>query len=206
MGDDILAGYAAAATPDLIARYEAFDIAALYAPVLDLLPRQPVRVADIGAGTGRDAAWFARQGHAVLAVEPVRELREPGRALHDADGVAWLDDRLPDLAHLRADAQFGLVTLIGVWQHVEGDDRRTAMARLGSIVAPDGLLVMYLRHGPASSPDRRVVPISVDETIASAERAAMTLVRRAEAESIQPANRAQGVTWTWLVFRQTAAR
>lgn len=36
--NDILEGYAAAATPELIERYEAFDPALLYAPVLDLLP------------------------------------------------------------------------------------------------------------------------------------------------------------------------
>lgn len=103
--DDILEGYAAAATPFLIARYDGFDPRQLYAPVLDLFPAAPVRVADIGAGTGRDAAWFARQGHGVLAVEPVKELREPGMALHARDGIEWLDDRLPHLAKRRSSAR-----------------------------------------------------------------------------------------------------
>jgi SAM-dependent methyltransferase len=201
MDNDILAGYAAAATPELIARYEAFDLAALYAPVLDLLPGQPARAVDIGAGTGRDAAWFARRGHDVLAVEPVRELREAGMALHAADGVTWLDDRLPGLSMMPANSSFDLVTLIGVWQHVEEDDRPVAMARLGEIVAPGGLLVMYLRHGPAS-PARRVIPISDDDTIALAGKTGFSLLRRAEAESLQAGNRAMGVRWTWVVLRR----
>lgn len=78
--NDILDDYAAAATPELIERYEAFDPAVLSAPVLDLLPQTPGRVADIGTGTGRDAAWFAAQGHRVLAVEPVPALRDAGMA------------------------------------------------------------------------------------------------------------------------------
>lgn len=80
--DDILEGYEAAAMPALIARFDAIPSEEIYAPVVDLMPTRPARVVDIGAGTGRDAAWFARQGHDVLAVEPVRALREAGIALH----------------------------------------------------------------------------------------------------------------------------
>src|SRR3569623_658578 len=81
----------------LIPRYEALDPAALYAPLAEALPEAPCRGLDIGAGTGRDAAWLAAQGHAVLAVEPVRTLREAAQRLHPEAGIRWLDDRLPDL-------------------------------------------------------------------------------------------------------------
>jgi protein-L-isoaspartate O-methyltransferase len=79
----------------------------LYASVLDLLPETAVRVADIGAGTGMDAAWFARQGHEVLAVEPVKELREAGMALHQDNKIKWPDDRLPNLAKAQMDGPLG---------------------------------------------------------------------------------------------------
>jgi SAM-dependent methyltransferase len=193
----ILAGYAAAATPDLIARYDAFDPHELYAPVIDLFPLKPGRVADIGAGTGRDAAWFARQGHTVLAVEPVRELREPGRARYGTDGITWLDDTLPALSKMLSHGPFDLVTLNGVWQHINDEERRIAMPILARLLAPGGLLVLSLRHGPGA-PGRPAFPVSPDQTIDMAERCGLVLRRRREIDSIQPANRAMGVRWTWL--------
>ena len=96
--DDILKGYAEAATPELISRFDNLDCREIYTPVIDLMPSTPCRIADIGSGTGRDAAWFAAQGHDVLAVEPVSELREPGMQLHPSDKITWLDDSLPGLA------------------------------------------------------------------------------------------------------------
>ena len=101
---NVLEGYAAAATADFIAAYDGLSPEAIYDPVIDLFPSRNIRVADIGAGTGRDAAWFACKGHDVLAVEPVRELREAGRALHAAPNIKWLDDRLQTFAQCRVSA------------------------------------------------------------------------------------------------------
>ena len=47
----------AANSASLAERYETIEPARLFAPVLDLLPPPPARLADIGAGSGRDAAW-----------------------------------------------------------------------------------------------------------------------------------------------------
>lgn len=200
---DILKGYADAATPSFIARYNAFDCAQLYAPVLDLLPCAPVRVADIGAGIGRDAAWFGGQGHEVIAIEPVRELREAGRVQHSSERITWLDDRLPDLERVQTLGPFGLVTVNGVWQHLNHPARQTGMIKLGRIVAPGGVLVMSLRHGEGAS-GRPAFPLSADETIDAAEQSGFSLMRRSETDSIQPANREAGVRWTWLAFTKAS--
>lgn len=199
--NDILEGYAAAATPELIDRYEAFDPANLYASVLDLFPTRKARVADIGAGTGRDAAWFARRGHDAVAVEPVRQLREAGMALHRDDGILWIEDALPHLSKLAAHGPFDLMTLCGVWQHIDDEEREIAMIRMAQLAADGCLLVMSLRHGPGA-PGRRVYPVSTDETIGAAARSGFFLRRRAEINSIQPGNRAMGVRWTWLAFEK----
>lgn len=203
--NDILAAYAAAATPALIERYEAFDPAALYAPVLDLLPRAPGRVADIGAGTGRDAAWFARQGHAVLAVEPVRPLREAGMARHGDVGIVFLDDDLPYLVRARDHRPFNLITLNGVWQHLDAPARAGALPVLADMLQPGGRLVFALRHGPGA-PGRLVFRLSDEETIDAAARCDLALLRSREAESHQAGNRALGVHWTWMVFERSGAR
>ena len=54
----------------LARRYEAVSAPDLHGPVADLIPPGPVRALDVGAGSGRDAAWLAKMGHQVLAVEP----------------------------------------------------------------------------------------------------------------------------------------
>lgn len=198
---DVLEGYAAAATPDFIAAYDALSPESIYAHVIDLFPCRPSKIADIGAGTGRDAAWFARQGHDVLAVEPVRDLREAGQALHSSENIAWLDDRLPHLDSVGPDASFDLVTLCAVWQHLPERERRAAIPNLARIVAPGGLLIMSLRHGRGGR-GRRVYPVSADRTNETARAAGLRLERRRAADSVQGGNRAMGVTWTWLAFRK----
>ncbi|OLP20064.1 hypothetical protein BST81_02155 [Leptolyngbya sp. 'hensonii'] len=37
--------------------------------LVDLLPTHPSLVLDVESGSGQDAAWFAQQGHEVIAVE-----------------------------------------------------------------------------------------------------------------------------------------
>src|SRR4051794_1237140 len=43
--------------------YEAIEPEQLHSWLVDLLPPAPALVLDVGAGTGRDAAWLARLGH-----------------------------------------------------------------------------------------------------------------------------------------------
>jgi protein-L-isoaspartate O-methyltransferase len=86
----------------LVRQYESLAFADVHRQVLHLIPTDPCRVLDIGAGTGRDAAGFAALGHRVTAVEPTAELRTRAEALHPSARIEWLDDNLPDLARLSA--------------------------------------------------------------------------------------------------------
>ena len=56
-------GYAEEAEA-LFEQYESIPAAEAHRAVLHLMPAMPVRVLDIGSGTGRDAAWFAMPGPA----------------------------------------------------------------------------------------------------------------------------------------------
>lgn len=198
--NDVLHGYAAASA-QLVARFEDISSADLFAPVSDLLPKSPVRIADIGAGTGRDAAWFARKGHQVVAVEPVKELRAAGMTLHTEQGITWLDDQLPELSAVRREPSFNLVILCAVWQHLNQDDRAIAIRHLAAITVHGGLLVMSLRHGVGAA-ERQVFPIAVESVIDSARRAGFEIIRAARAGSVQAGNYAAGVRWTWLALRR----
>lgn len=193
----VLAGYEADGQ-DLVDRFEAIDPAGLYAPVAQFIPAARARIADIGAGTGRDAAWLAGLGHAVVAVEPVAALREAGRALHPE--LAWIDDRLPKLSGLRGE-RFDRLLLSGVWQHLDDRARAEAMPALADLLARNGVLVMSLRHGPGA-PLRPIWPVDVQATVALARDAGLRLVHRAEAASVQAGNQAAGVTWTWVCFER----
>ncbi len=198
---DILDAYAAAATPSFIATYESLPTEKVYEHVIDLFPQRAARILDVGAGTGRDAAWFADRENTVLAVEPVRALREAGRQLHRSLNIIWLDDRLPDLTIARSHSSFNLVLLGGVWQHLPEASQKTAMPNLAALTTPGGRLVMSLRHGPAAG-NRRVFPIDPGATVASAERCGLLPIRCLEAASIQKGNLEMGVHWTWLAFEK----
>lgn len=201
--NDVLTDYAAAATPELIAGYDSLPPEQIYAPVRDFLPREPARIADIGAGTGRDAAWLAAQGHRVLAIEPVRAFREAGAALH-GDGIEWLDDQLPELAGLAPHGPFDLVLLCAVWHHLDPAGRAVAMPGLAQVTAPGGRLILSLRHDP-DAPGRGAWPAPPEQTIALASDAGFDLTFQAETGSVHPESQARGVRWTWLVLTRAGA-
>ena len=182
----------------LFESFEEVSSAEVYADVAHLLPALPSRIADIGAGTGRDAAWFAAQGHNVLAVEPTKFFRAAGMALHSSPQIEWVGDALPDLERTLARGEvFDRVILCAVWQHLCDEERARAMPNLARLIAPDGLLIMSLRHGPDEPgcyPSRR------EDVVALAAASGLELVFAGEAESVHPASRALGVTRTWLAF------
>jgi SAM-dependent methyltransferase len=192
-------GYAEEAD-ELFKLYEAIPAAHSHRAVLHLIPTAPASILDIGSGTGRDAAWFAGQGHRVVAVEPTDAMRIPAMALHPSPTIEWLDDSLPDLAPLRARGEtFDLVMLSAVWMHLDEAQRRRAMPNLAALVAAGGTVVMTLRHGPVPA-GRRMFEVSAEETIELAQAQGLQVVLNVRMESSQEANRIAGVNWTTLAF------
>ena len=60
----------------LAARYETTSAEAVHAALLAYLPGGPSRIAlDVGAESGRDAAWLASKGFEVVAAEPSMGMR-----------------------------------------------------------------------------------------------------------------------------------
>ena len=191
--------YAAQAN-ELARRYEAIAFVDKHQAVLHLLPDAPAAVLDIGAGTGADAAWLAERGHLVVAVEPTGEFRARGMALHPSPSIEWIDDHLPTLEHVLVRGQrFGLVLLTAVWMHLDEPERRVAMPRIASLLAPQGVLVMALRHGPMPA-GRIMFDVSAMETIALAQDCGLRPLLDVRTASAQGINRDAGVTWSRLVF------
>jgi len=192
-------GYAEEAE-ELFKLYEAIPAADAHRAVLHLIPAAPSSVLDIGSGTGRDAAWFAAQGHRVVAVEPTDALRLPSMALHPSPLIEWLDDSLPDLAMLQGRGEsFDVVMLTAVWMHLDAQQRRQAMPNIASLVQEGGTMIMLIRHGPVP-PGRRMFEVSAEETIELARMQDLHPVLNMRVESTQEANRVAGITWTSLAF------
>lgn len=192
-------GYAEEAE-DLFKRYESIPAAETHKAVLHLIPASPRRILDVGAGTGRDAAWFADLGHRVLAVEPTEAMRSPAMRLHPQPSIEWLDDSLPDLAAVRGrNETFDLIWLSAVWMHFDAAQRRQAMPNLAALLRDRGTLVMRVRHGPVPA-GRRMFEIPDEETMELAAQQGLQTVLHQRAESVQAVNRDAGVSWTHLAF------
>jgi SAM-dependent methyltransferase len=143
--------------------FEAYGFEEIHAGSLPFLPAKSGQMLDVGAGSGRDAAWFARRGWDVVAVEPAEAMRAEAARLHTEPNIRWVGDSLPDLSHvLRLGLSFDLIWLSGVWMHVHPDDRARAMRKLAMLLRPGGRLALTLRHGPPAE-DRPMWPVDAHE-------------------------------------------
>jgi len=186
----------------LIDQYESIHFEDVHRPVLHAFPKQPARVLDIGAGTGRDAAALARKGRAVTAVEPTPELRAWGQANHPRS-IRWIDDMLPQLPQVRAMRErFDLILLTAVWMHLDAHQQREAMETLATLLSPGGLLSMSLRHGPVPE-GRRMFDVSAGEVSALAASHGLSMLHSVGTEDML--GRA-GVSWTFLVLQMKSEK
>jgi SAM-dependent methyltransferase len=130
---------------------------------LNHLPTQPGFALDVGAGSGRDALALAARGWDVLAVEPAKRLRELGQQATQGTSVQWSDDKLPELTTTRAlSYRFNLILVSAVWMHLPPTQRERAFRILSNLLAPGGILVITLRHGPGDG-ERTFFEVNLQE-------------------------------------------
>lgn len=198
-GKDVIAVYDAQAA-ELADRYDRIGLLEAYAGMSELIaPRgnDPLAL-DVGAGSGRDAAWLAAQGYEVVAVEPAAGMRTEGQRRHPDAKIRWLDDRLPGLGSVHGLALgFDLILLSAVWQHVAQIDRARAFRKLITLLKPGGLLLMTLRHGPAPA-DRPMHPVSLGEVEGLARVNGVEVLRVIDKDDAMTRN---DVRWTMVALR-----
>ena len=133
-------------------RYEAVSPERVHSWLTDLLPSQPATILDVGAGSGRDAAWLAYKGHDIVAVEPSSRFRTMARELHKDPRIQWISDSLPSLKRtFRTGLAFDVILVNAVWMHVAPSDRARAFRKLITLLKPGGVLAITLRHSPAEA-------------------------------------------------------
>ena len=179
-------------------RYEQVEPENVHSDWLSLLPSTQLLVLDVGAGSGRDAAWFAEQDHEVVAVEPADVLRQRARERHPSPRIQWVDDRLPGLEAVHdLDYRFDLILLNGVWMHVPPSSRERAFRKLTTLLKPSGHLVVSLRSKQPDD-DRTTYSTSVAELRHLSRSHALEFLQ--DTSSNDQLGR-QDVDWTSLVFR-----
>lgn len=183
---------------EFVNRYERVNTEEIHGRWLSLLPATQLLVLDVGAGSGRDAAWFAEQEHEVVAVEPSDALRQRAQRNHSSPRIQWIDDRLPELDDVHnLDYQFDLILLNGVWMHVPSSHRERAFRTLTSLLKPGGHLVFGLRSEPPD--DGRAAYPTNSSALRSISRS-FALEFLDEIRSHDHLER-DDVSWTSLVFR-----
>lgn len=125
---------------ELARQYNSLDRAKVHADLLAALPQgQALRVLDIGAGSGADAAMFADLGHAVTAAEPAEVLANTGKEIFKNKNINWNTDVLPEMKEAtRADGGFDVVTSVGVLQYVDKENRSSSLSKMFSLAAKGG--------------------------------------------------------------------
>lgn len=141
---------------------------------------EPADVLDIGAGTGRDAAWIADRGHTVVAAEPAQSMLTVAQNLHAQTNIVWIKDRLPELsANEFADATFDVILLNAVWMHIAPQDRANALARVRSLLRPRGSIFVTLRLGPGNE-GRGTYDISASTFVTDADAAGFEVIPKGD--------------------------
>ena len=159
-------------------RYEAVSAEDVHAALIEFVPRgEGLLGLDVGAGSGRDAAWLTSVGYEVIAAEPAAGMRLEAARRHPDPRIRWLDDRLPDLAAVhRLGLAFDLILLSAVWMHVPPPQRARAFRKLITLLKPGGVLLMSLREGPFE-PDRPMWPAPAGEVEALARTHGLAVLR-----------------------------
>lgn len=179
------------------ARYEALSADVLWGRVRDLLPAGAGHLAlDVGAGSGRDAAWLASLGYEVVAAEPAAGMRAEGERRHP--GLRWVDDRLPALSAVhRLGLSYDLVLLSAVWMHLPPAERPRGFRKLVTLLKPGGVLILTLRGGHGE-PERAMHPPSLGEIEALAREHGLAVLRVLD----EPDRLGRAcVAWTSVVLR-----
>ena len=112
---------------------------------LDLAGDSPVRVLDLGCGTGLLACEFAARGHDVTGADPAAAMLDVARRRPGGGLVRWIG---ADAAGLPAGTGFDLVVMTGhVFQiFLDDDDVRTALGAVRQHLAPGGRVAFETRN------------------------------------------------------------
>jgi SAM-dependent methyltransferase len=135
--------------PRIAASYDAFSSSdAGMRFYLALAGTSPLRILDIGCGTGVLACAFAERGHEVTGIDAADAMLAIARARPGCERVTWLN---ADARTFQLDTRFDLVAMTGhVFQEfLEDGEVRAVLSRARTHLAPGGRLAFETRSPAA---------------------------------------------------------
>jgi len=166
---------------------------------LQFLPQEGA-VLDIGAGSGRDARYFASKGLTTYAVEPASDLLEKAKNHSSSKKIQWFQDQLPTISSIfELERQFNLILLSAVWMHLSQSEREESIANTKKLLKDSGIIVLTLRYGNFSD-GRTSYKVSEEDIKALAYVNRLDVAYLSELENDQLGR--SDVAWQTVVLRK----
>ncbi|MCG7488041.1 class I SAM-dependent methyltransferase [Vibrio sp. Of14-4] len=146
----------------LAKQYDSLEFETVHRSWSTFWPKCGANVLDVGAGSGRDARWFAAQECSVVAVEPCKKFLQLAKK-SSTQPICWVEDSLPHLQNVTTSSNhYDLILLSAVWMHLDHKQRTVAIKRLHELLASNGTLIVTLRDGEFKD-GRETFGVSVNE-------------------------------------------
>lgn len=195
---NLVSAHYADAAARLKDRYASVRFEEVHGPLLTYLPEPGAWVADIGAGSGRDAEALADRGYRVAAVEPSAAMRRHAGLANIRKGIRWFDDRLPDLARLRESGTlFEFILCSAVLMHVAPEEVGRSFRSLADLLAPGGYLAVSIRSPRADERPGVYSDHALPSILSAADDAGLVLIRDGTTPDVLAR---PDITWRWFVF------
>lgn len=183
-------------------QYNSVGFDQVHAGILPFLPIIGSRIADIGAGAGRDAKALADRGYAVTAVEPSAAMRRHAGLIDNRQNLRWVEDSLPDLERLRSSGErFEFILCSAVLMHVGADQLQRCFESLASLMTSCGKLAVSVRSPRENDDLELYVDHTPSEILAAGRRAGLHSIASGTAGDLLLRS---DVAWSWFLFEKPA--
>ena len=183
-------------------RYNSLTFEELFEEFICYLPSPKCNILDVGAGSGRDSAWFEQKGYSVTAVEPSSNLLQEARSNYSSADINWIQDSLPYLKKIKDSNQlFDIIWLSAVWMHVPLLERDETFKNLQCLLKNEGLLFISLRIG-SDEDDRNLYPVSSSEILFLSKKYEMDEILVSDSTDLFERT---GVIWKKYLFKKLSS-
>lgn len=112
---------------------------------LELAGDTPMKILDLGCGTGLICRAYAERGHHVTGVDPAQAMLDVARDAKHGEKVTWLEGSAQSF---RAEERFDLIIMTGHAFQVllEDEDLAAALDSVANLLARDGRFVFETRN------------------------------------------------------------